>query len=106
MLIYRDNEPVPSADAAGGDVEDWVARWDERGVRLAGDPLAPDGDARAVRVRSGETKVSDNAFQDTGGALIGYDLLDCTDLDQAITVAAEHPLAARFVMELRPAVGD
>jgi hypothetical protein len=103
MLLYRDRVPVDSTGgSAGGDVDEWVTRWDERGVRLAGDPLAADGEALTVRVRGGATQVDKGAFQDTGGALIGFDLLDCRDQEEAVAVAAEHPLALRFVMELRP----
>jgi hypothetical protein len=103
MLIYRDRVPVDRvASPAGGDVEDWVSRMNARGVRLAGEPLAPDRDATTVRVRGGVVQADAGAFMDSGGALLGFDLLDCRDPDEAVTVAAEHPLAARHVLELRP----
>ena len=107
MLIYRDRVPVEaSGGPAGSDVEVWVTRMNERGIRLAGDPLAPDSDALTVRVRGGSTQVETSAFMETGGALLGFDLLDCADQDEAIAVAAEHPLAARHVLELRPIASD
>lgn len=107
MLIYRDRDPAPvPAPAAGVDVEAWVTRMNERGIRLAGDPIGPDGQAVTVRVRSGSTEWGKGAFLDTGGALLGFDLLDCRDQDEAIAVAAEHPLAARHVLELRPIAAD
>ena len=34
--------------------------------------------------------------------MVGYDMLDCKNLDEAIEVAAKHPLARRGAMELRP----
>jgi hypothetical protein len=107
MLIYRDRVPVESVGGpAGGDVEAWVATMSGRGVRLAGDPLAPDAEAVTVRVRGGTVQLDKGAFLDTGNALIGFDLLDCRDLDEAIAVAAEHPLSARHVLELRPIASD
>ena len=109
MLIYRDRVPVPaeaSAGPAGSAVESWVRRMDERGTRLAGNPLAPDDEAVTVRVRSDSNQVDEGAFLDTAGALLGFDLLDCRDQDEAIAVAAEHPLALRHVLELRPIASD
>ena len=38
--------------------------------------------------------------------MVGYDLLDCADLDEAIEVASKHPLARRGAMELRPFGAD
>ncbi|HTW20842.1 MAG TPA: YciI family protein [Mycobacteriales bacterium] len=107
MLIYRDRVPVGASNGpAGSDVEAWVTRLTERGIRLAGDPVAPDNEALTVRVRNGSTKVDKAAFLDTGGALLGFDLLECVDQDQAVAVAAEHPLAVRHVLELRPIRSD
>ena len=107
MLIYRDRVPLDDpAGPAGGDVEAWVTRMNDRGIRLAGDPIAPDSEAVTVRVRGGSAEVGKGAFLDTGGALLGFDLLDCRDQDQAIAVATEHPLAARHVLELRPIESD
>lgn len=106
MLIYRDRQPVPVPTTSGGDVEAWVARMNERGVRLVGAPIAPDSEAVTVRVRGGSTQWEKGAFLDTGEALLGFDLLDCRDQDEAIAVAAEHPLAARHVLELRPIIAD
>jgi hypothetical protein len=103
MLICRDRDPVAvAAPAAGGDVEAWVMRMNERGTRLAGDPVAPDSEAVTVRVRAGSAGWGKGAFLETGGALLGFDLLDCRDQEEAIAVAAEHPLATRHVLELRP----
>jgi hypothetical protein len=107
MLIYRERVPVEApAGGSGGDVEAWVKRMDERGVRLAGGPVADDGEALTVRVRDGSTDVDKGAFAGADGALLGFDLLECRDQDDAIAVAAEHPLAARFVLELRLVVSD
>lgn len=78
MLVCRDNAPVQAPSApAGGDVEQWVTTMDGRGARVTGDALAPDTDAVAVRVRQGQPQVTEGAFLDTKGALLGFDVLDC-----------------------------
>jgi hypothetical protein len=101
MIVCADPAISP-ADAEGGmDIDAWVAEMDGRGVRLEGRPLAP-GDATTVRVRGGQTLISDGPFAETKEVMVGYDMLECKDLDEAIEVASRHPLARRGAMELRP----
>ncbi len=50
-------------------------------------------EATTVRVRAGEVLVSDGPFAETKEFMVGYDMLDCKDLDEAIEVASKHPLA-------------
>ena len=83
------------------DIDTWVSEMDGRGVRLEGRALDPD-DATTVRVRGGEVLVSDGPFAETKEVMVGYDFLECKDLDEAIEVASKHPLARRGAMELRP----
>ena len=105
MLLCRDSVPVEAAPAPAGDaVEQWVTTMDSRGVRVAGGELAPDAAAVAVRVRDGQRQVAEGAFLETKGALLGFDLLECRDLAEAIDVVVAHPLASRCVMEIRPLV--
>jgi len=107
MLVLQDNVPVqaPSAPAAD-DVEQWVTTMDGRGARITGDALAPDTEAVAVRVRQDHLQAIDGAFLDTKGALLGFDVLDCQDMAEAVQVASAHPLAKQCVLEIRPASAD
>jgi hypothetical protein len=98
----------PAITATGNDPEDtdaWVVEMDGRGVRLEGRPLDP-GEATTVRVRAGEVLIADGPFAETKEVMVGYDMLDCKDLDEAIEVASKHPLAKRGAMELRPFGAD
>ena len=102
LMIVCFDPTVSEADASGGmDIDAWVAEMDGRGVRLDGRALEP-GNATTVRVRRGETLISDGQFAETKELMVGYDMLDCKDLDEAIEVASKHPLARRCAMELRP----
>ena len=104
MLVCRDSRPVSvPAATAGDDVEHWVEEMDRRGKRVTGDPLAPSGHARVVRVRDGHLAVAQGPYLDAD-ALVGFDLLECTDMAEAIEVASAHPLAKRCVLEIRPVV--
>jgi len=83
-------------------VKSWVENMSERGVRLHGGPLRSAGEARIVRVQDGELLVSDEPFAETKEQIGGYDVVECTDLDAAIQVAAGHPLARTAGVEVRP----
>jgi hypothetical protein len=65
--------------------------------------LAPTRSATTVRVRDGETQVTDGPFTETKESLGGFYLLDCGDLDEAARLAAQIPGAATGAVELRAA---
>jgi hypothetical protein len=86
----------------GPDTESWVQEMDGRGVRLQGDRLAPMDAARTVRLRQGEVIIADGPFAETKEQIAGFDILECADLDEALEVAAKHPVARFGTLELRP----
>jgi hypothetical protein len=55
-----------------------------------------------VRVRGGEVQLSEGPFAETKEQIGGFDLLECTDFDEAIEVAAKHPAARFGWVEVRP----
>jgi hypothetical protein len=55
-----------------------------------------------VRVRDGETLVTDGPFAETKEFVGGFDVLDCADLDEAIEVEAKSPVARFLPFEIRP----
>jgi hypothetical protein len=74
----------------------------EAGVLLGGEGLQPTATATTVRVRDGETLLTDGPFIETREALGGYYLIDCADLDEATRWAAKIPDAAGGAIEVRP----
>ena len=80
----------------------WVTEMDGRGVRVTGQALRSVSDATTVRRRGGEVLISDGPFAETKEQIGGFDILECTDLDEAIEVAAKHPVARIGTLELRP----
>lgn len=79
----------------------WMA---EQGIEATGLELENPSKARVVRVRDGQTVVTDGPFAETKEALGGYFLADCRDLDQAIELATRVPLVDRGSVEIRPLV--
>jgi hypothetical protein len=88
--------------AMGPATNAWVAEMDGRGIRQEGAPLGPVREAAVVRVRDGEVLVSDGPFAETKEQMAGYDVVECSSLDEAIEVAAKHPVAQFGAVEVRP----
>jgi hypothetical protein len=102
-LMFVCTDPEPDTDMSHmPDIEDWVAENDATGRRLQGDELAPVAAATTVRVRNGEVLIADGPFAETKEVIVGFDLLECADLDEAIEVARTHPMARIGRIEIRP----
>jgi hypothetical protein len=80
----------------------WVEEMDGRGVRLLGRELDLPETATTVRVRDGETLVTDGPFAETKEFMAGFDVLECADLDEAIEVAGKRPSSWFQTIEIRP----
>ncbi len=106
LLICRDPaiELSPEERAARpGWVTAWVDEMENRKILLAGgSELRPRSDATTVRVRGREVLVADGPFAETKEQIGGFDIVERTDLDEAIEVAAKHPVARFGSIEVRP----
>jgi len=60
--------------------------------------------ATSVRVRDGQTEITDGPFAVTKEILAGYYILDCADLDEVLEQAARLPMAGWGTVEVRPVV--
>jgi hypothetical protein len=107
LFIYSDGVPVPDALAVmQRELPAWIEEMDGRGARLFGRELELPEAAATVRVRDGETLVSDGPFAETKEFVAGFDVLDCANLDEAIEVAATSPVSRYHPMEIRPFRGE
>jgi hypothetical protein len=105
MAAARSAEEQPAPSGDGGDdgpdeVDSWIADAGDR--RLYGWPLELSDQVVTVRRVAGEVVTTDGPFAETKEQIAGYDLLECDDLDDALQVAAGHPVAGGGVIELRP----
>jgi hypothetical protein len=64
--------------------------------------LQPTTMATTVRVRNGKTQTTDGPFAETREQLGGYYLVEATDLDDAVKLAAKIPSARSGSIEVRP----
>lgn len=72
------------------------------GILLGGNALEGVSTATSVRVRRGQSEITDGPFAETKEQLGGYYLLECKDLDEALEWAAKIPSARYGTIEVRP----
>lgn len=77
---------------------------DRKGQFYAASPLQSVNLATSVRVREGRRLVTDGPFAETREQLGGYFLIEAADLDQAIEIASQIPVARFGTVEIRPVV--
>ena len=107
LLIYSPADSRPTPDEMEAEMPKWFSytqELQESGAMVAGDALQPVETATTVRVRDGETVISDGPFAETKEALGGYYLVDVPDLDAALAWAAKIPNVGYGSIEVRPIV--
>jgi hypothetical protein len=98
MFVTADPDLAGTADS---DPTAWLEKTGAR--KIEGDRLRPVSDATTVWPKDGGgTFVSDGPFAETKEFVAGYDIIECADLDEAVEVAAGHPMARLGAIELRP----
>jgi hypothetical protein len=113
MCGLEADESEPSATSAHGDPEEpcwmpWAREMQARGVLLVeGSQLQPIRTATTVRNNGTEVLVADGPFAETKEQILGYDVIECADLDEAIYAASRHPVAlSGGVVEVRPVLAS
>lgn len=103
LLLICTDPAAPAVDeSAVPDIDAWVAEMDGRHIRQDGEVLAPSSDATTVTVREGKVVLMDGPFAETKEQICGFDIIECADLDEAVDVAAKHPMAWAGKIEVRP----
>jgi hypothetical protein len=82
----------------------WYREMTARGVGLLkGGQLQPSRTATTVRADGSDVLVGDGPFAETKEQILGFDVIECADLDEAIFAASRHPVAQNGgVIEVRP----
>ena len=107
LVAWEKLSPEEAAAARAEEIPKWEALFGElgqTGVLGAGFELDSPSTAKTVRVRGGETLVTDGPFAETKEQIGGLMELDAEDLDAAIAIAARIPVASRASVELRPVI--
>jgi len=105
MLIYGPAEGGPSPEELAAEMPLWgqfTQSLKDAGLFVAGDPLQGVDVATTVRVRDGETQITDGPFAETKEILGGYYLVEAPDLDTVLEYAARVPNVHYGSLEVRP----
>jgi hypothetical protein len=103
-----DDEQAPAAASRTDSGEPcwlpWFREMTDRGVGLLGGAqLQPASTATTIAVSDGDVLLSDGPFAETKEQIVGYDVIDVADLDEAVYVASRHPVAHNGGrIEIRP----
>ncbi len=106
LLVYTD-EAVWSEEERQRCYTDslqFANRLHQEGKCLAAAPLHSVASATSVRIEGNKTRVTDGPFAETREQLGGYYLIVAADLDEAISISAQIPVAAKGTIEIRPVV--
>jgi hypothetical protein len=110
VLIYDEGTADPSTIPAHPAIRQqmhlaydaYTQMLQDSGVMKGGEALQPVTTATTIRVRDDETLLTDGPFAETKEALAGFYLIEASDLDAAIKLAAACPGAKVGSIEVRP----
>lgn len=109
LLIYGNESEMATADPAvmnemyrqfGSFTQEIIQSGNYKG----GNELQPISTATTIRIRDGKRLVTDGPFAETKEQLGGYYLIEASDLDEAIAIAARIPSVTMGSIEVRPVV--
>lgn len=107
LLIYgsETKEPQPGTpefDAMMAGFMAFSEKVETSGKFIAGEALHPVAMATTVTRENGTIETMDGPFAETKEQLGGFYLLDCDNLDEALSLAAEIPVTGWGRVEVRP----
>ena len=104
LLVYLDENALSETEREKCYVESaqLTQELHRKGQYLGASPLHPVSTATSVRMRDGERLVTDGPFAETREQLGGYFLINARDLDEALGIASQIPVARMGTIEVRP----
>lgn len=109
FLLYGPDEALPGPETPEGQtmIGEWRTATEamaKAGVLIDCGPLHPPAAATTVRVRDGETLLTDGPAAEIKEQFGGYTLVECANLDEALAWAAKIPTAKEGMVEVRPVI--
>jgi hypothetical protein len=105
LLIYVPSESDSTPEERAAEIPRWMAYTEslqDAGLLVDSHQLHRPDAATTVRLRGGETQITDGPFAETRELLAGYYVLECPDVDVALAHAARAPAAQYGSVEVRP----
>jgi hypothetical protein len=103
MLICSDGVPTDEKrETMQRELPSYVERILAEGAYVAGNQLAAADTAVTVRTRGPHTLVSDGPFAESKEFVAGFDVIEAASREDAIAIAAAHPVSWFHAIEVRP----
>ena len=107
LLLYPSELPEPGTAEARQLLSEWTTAKQamaDAGVLIDCAPLQPVTASTTVRVRDGETLLTDGPAAEIKEYFGGFTLIECGDLDEALKWASSLPNARIGSVEVRPVI--
>jgi hypothetical protein len=106
LLVYLDETALSDGEREKCYIDSaaLTQQLHSKGQYVLAAPLHPTLTATSVRVRDGRRLVTDGPFAETREQLGGFFLIEARDLDDAIRVAEQIPIARLGTIEVRPVI--
>jgi hypothetical protein len=107
LLIYNDPAmmdalPEGQADAMMRECFHHADELHRDGCLIQSQMLEEPRTARSVRIRKGRVTTTDGPFTEAKEMLGGFNLIEASDMEEAVRIAAEFPWARTGCVEIRP----
>jgi len=103
LLVYLDEQlALTNPEDVPKGCDGLAERLMESGHYISGGILHSTSCATSVLLRDGRRMVTDGPFAETREQLAGFLLVEANDLDEAISIAGQHPVAKFGTVEVRP----
>lgn len=107
-LVYYDPKKLvnqsPESLAALAECQHYDEKLKATGNYVASEALVLPEEAMTVRVRDAKMSTVDGPFMETKDMLGGFIVIEARDLNDAVRLAAGHPIAKIGSVEVRPVV--
>ena len=105
-LVYHEESALHALSAEAGRTLDadslaYDVALEKSGHLVMAQALQSVKTAKVVRKRKGKTLVTDGPFAETKEQLLGFVMIEARDLDEVLAIAADIPLAAMGMVEVR-----
>ncbi|WP_422508681.1 YciI family protein [Stenotrophomonas sp. GZD-301] len=107
LLIYIDESllqalPGEDYDRLMHDCLQHADALQAEGTLVLAQKLEPVASAQTVRVRQGQSRITDGPFAETRELLAGFNLINAPDRDAAMRIAQQFPWSRFGSIEVRP----
>ncbi len=110
LLLYAEQTDDPAEqERRDSEMPVWMGLYDsllEQGALVSTGRLHPVDVATTIRQRGHEPEIVDGPFAVTKEVLVGYYVLECADLDEALRHARRVPLIRYGSVEVRPVMAN